>query len=211
MIVLLGPPGAGKSTVGRFLEKYGFRFVSAGDLVRDEIKKGSELGKQFEQYAKEGKYIPDELIVPFILSKVDEHTVLDGFPRTLKQAEAIQGKVQLVIFLDVSEDECVKRLSGRRICPRCGRVYNVYTMPPKNDELCDICGVKLVQREDDREEVVRRRFREYKEKTTPLIEYYAEQGILARVDANVPPEGECKRVLEVLKAKGLIKGPGGGI
>ncbi len=207
-LVFLGPPGAGKGTQAKMLSKdLGLVHISTGDLLREAVKNQTPLGKKAKEYMDRGELVPDDLIIALIEEVMPEGggVILDGFPRTVAQAEALDSMLQRkglkldgVVLFDVSDDVVVERLSGRRICPSCGAVYHIKYNPPKNDELCDRCSVKLVQREDDREEVVRRRLEVYRKQTAPLIEYYERKGILIRLDASKEIEEvyqELKRVL----------------
>ncbi len=207
-LVFLGPPGAGKGTQAKMLSKdLGLVHISTGDLLREAVKNQTPLGKKAKEYMDRGELVPDDLIIALIEEVMPEGggVILDGFPRTVAQAEALDSMLQRkglkldgVVLFDVPDDVVVERLSGRRICPSCGAVYHIKYNPPKNDELCDRCSVKLVQREDDREEVVRRRLEVYRKQTAPLIEYYERKGILIRLDASKEIEEvyqELKRVL----------------
>jgi len=184
-LIFLGAPGAGKGTQGALLaERRGLRRVSTGDLLRDAVRKGTPLGQKAKAYMDAGELVPDEVILGLVrevLSERSEATgvLFDGFPRTIPQAEALDRlleelgqRLDAVVVIDVPDDELVKRLSGRRSCPNCGAVYNVYFEPPRQAGVCDACGGALVERADDAAETVRRRLEVYREQTEPLIAYY---------------------------------------
>ncbi len=193
-LVFLGPPGAGKGTQAkRLAQELKLKHISTGDILREAVKEGTPLGKKAKEYMDRGELVPDELIIALIEEVVPDSggVILDGFPRTLEQAKALDAmfekkglSIDKVILFDAPDDAIVERLSGRRSCPSCGAVYHVKFNPPKENELCDTCGTKLVQREDDREEVVRKRLEVYRKQTAPLIEYYEAKGLLVRLDAS---------------------------
>ena len=193
-LVFLGPPGAGKGTQAKRLAKdLGLVHISTGDILRDAVKNQTPLGKKAKEYMDRGELVPDDLIIALIeeVMPPEGGVIFDGFPRTIAQAEALDEmldrkglKLDAVILFDVPDEVVVERLSGRRVCPSCGAVYHIKFNPPKEDEVCDRCGTKLVQREDDREEVVRNRLEVYRKQTAPLIEYYERKGILIRLDAS---------------------------
>jgi len=193
-LVFLGPPGAGKGTQAkRLAQELGLMHISTGDILRDAVKRGTPLGKKAKEYMDRGELVPDELIVALIeeVMPPEGGVIFDGFPRTIAQAEALEDmlsrkgkKVDAVVLFDVPDEVVVERLSGRRVCPSCGAVYHIKFNPPKKDEVCDRCGTKLIQREDDREEVVMNRLEVYRKQTAPLIEYYESKGILIRLDAS---------------------------
>ncbi|MGB9757279.1 MAG: adenylate kinase [Candidatus Bipolaricaulaceae bacterium] len=204
-VVLLGPPGAGKGTVAaRLAREFGFLHVSTGDLLREEVARNTPLGQLAKGYMERGELVPDEVILSMVRQLVDakKGILFDGFPRTLAQAEGLErfAEVDLVIFLEVSREEVVRRLSSRRVCSRCGAVYNLVTKPPKAEGICDLCGGPLVQREDDKPEVVARRFEVYMKDSAPLIAYYEKRGLLQRIKADRPPEEVFQAVSEVLRA-----------
>ncbi len=193
-LVFLGPPGAGKGTQAKKLaQELGLVHISTGDLLRSAVKNQTPLGRKAKEYMDRGELVPDELIIALIEEVMPEGggVIFDGFPRTIAQAEALERMLErkglhldMVIFFDVDDDVVVERLSGRRVCPNCGAVYHIKYNPPKEDEICDRCGTRLIQREDDREEVVRNRLAVYREQTAPLIEYYERKGILIKLDAS---------------------------
>ncbi len=204
IIIFLGPPGAGKGTQAQFLNKdYGFIQISTGDILREAVKKGTELGKLAKKYMDEGKLVPDDVIVGIIKEKLEElgdaNIILDGFPRTIPQAQALdkmlqeKGKeVDAVILFDISDEEVIKRLSGRRVDPKTGKVYHIEFNPPPK-------GVEVIQRDDDKEEVIRKRLEVYHQQTEPLVEYYKSQNKLYVVDASKPVEEVYKEIKNVLK------------
>ncbi|NPA80172.1 MAG: adenylate kinase [Thermotogae bacterium] len=208
-IVLLGPPGAGKGTQAKLLaEKYGIKKISTGDILREAVRKGTPLGMKAKKYMDAGELVPDDIIVGLIEEQIeDAHSfILDGFPRTLVQAEALdrllaeRGKpLTHVIFVNVPDEEIVRRLTARRVCPKCGAVYNLIYNPPKNDEICDICGTPLVQRSDDREDVIRNRLKVYRESTAPLVDYYRKRGIFHEIDGVGKVEEVFARIESVLR------------
>ena len=196
-LVLLGLPGAGKGTQGQMLsKKLGIPFISSGDALRNELKKETKIAMKFEGYMNAGLLVPDEIVEEFLEKMLSNYNlkngfIFDGFPRTTHQADFIEQYLRKIkvpldaaIYLSVPDDVIIKRISGRRICPKCGAVYNIYYNPPKHDEICDNCGTHLVQREDDMPEVVEKRIAVYKKQTEPLIEYYKNKRILITVDAN---------------------------
>ena len=200
VIVLLGPPGAGKSEQSRRLtERHSIPAISTGDLLRDHVRRGTPLGAQADSYMKAGQLVPDSLMNPILQDRLAQPDcaggfVLDGYPRTLAQAESLdallnhRGLPPHIILLDVPTERLLKLLTGRRVCPRCNRSYNIYFQPPKKEGVCDTDGTPLVQRADDKEEVIRRRLETYEKETQPVIEYYARQGRLVRVNGNQTPE-----------------------
>jgi adenylate kinase len=200
VVVLLGPPGAGKSEQSRRLtERHSIPVVSTGDLLRDHVRRGTPLGLQADSYMKAGKLVPDSLMNPILedrLSQPDcaQGFILDGYPRTLAQAESLDALLKLrglsphVILIEVPTERLLKLLTGRRVCPRCNRSYNIYFQPPKKEGVCDVDGTPLVQRPDDKEEVIRRRLDTYQRETQPAIDYYARRSRLRRVKGDQTPE-----------------------
>jgi adenylate kinase len=196
-IVLFGPPGAGKGTQAKELtKKYGIPHISPGDILRANVRDGTELGMKAKEYEDRGELVPDTVLIGLIRNRLNEPDckegyLLDGYPRTIPQADALDiilreiGKpLDVVINIDVSDDSLVERLSGRRTCPTCGESYHVVFNPPEQQGVCDACGSQLYQREDDREEVIRQRLAVYNQKTKPLIDYYAKAGILVNIDGS---------------------------
>ena len=194
IIVMLGAPGAGKGTQAAMIcDKYDIPHVSTGDIFRANIKNGTELGKKAKAFMDEGKLVPDELTIELLLDRVSQDDcakgyVLDGFPRTIPQAEVLTNalakageKVDFAINVDVPDENIIKRMSGRRSCPKCGASYHVEFVPPKKEGICDVCGSELIQREDDKPETVKNRLSVYHDQTQPLIEYYEKAGALHSV------------------------------
>lgn len=196
-IVLMGPPGAGKGTQAvRLVEKFGFTHLSSGDIFRAEKTSGSELGKKLAEYMNAGKLVPDEIVVEMMakaITKVEGGLMLDGFPRTVDQAKALDEQLQqaekpldAVVVITADIDNIVQRITGRRTCSQCGRGYHVTNIPPRKENICDDCGVELTQRDDDNEEVVRQRLTAYTTMTEPVIEYYRGTGVkMIQVDGNL--------------------------
>jgi len=203
-LILLGPPGAGKGTVAkRLAAEHGYLHLSTGDILREEVARGTELGKKAKAYMDAGELVPDELILAMVKERVAEKdgVLFDGFPRTLAQARGLEefATVDMVVFLELDRDTVVRRLSARRVCPKCGALYNLLTQPPKEDERCDRCGAELIQRDDDKPEIISRRFQVYMRDSAPLVDYYREKGILVRVDAARPPEEVYSAVVSAIR------------
>ncbi len=203
-IIFLGPPGAGKGTQAqRLAQEKGFIQISTGDILREAVKNGTELGKKAKEYMDAGKLVPDDLIISIIKEKLQElegkDIILDGFPRTIPQAEALDKmlpelnrKIDAVILFEVPDELVIERLSGRRIDPKTGKVYHVKYNPPPPD-------VEVIQRDDDKEEVIRRRLEVYHQQTAPLIEYYKKQNKLHVIDASKSPDEVYKEILSVIE------------
>lgn len=208
-MVFLGPPGSGKGTQAKKLsQELGLMHISTGDILRDAVKNQTDLGKRAKEYMDRGELVPDNLMIALIEEVMPKEGgfILDGFPRTVPQALALEEMlrgykrdVDKVFLFDLSEEVVVERLSGRLICSQCGAVYHRKYNPPKQEGVCDLCGGKLIQREDDKEEVVRRRYRVYKEQTSPLVEFYQKRNKLIRLDASQNIQEVNKRLLEVLR------------
>jgi len=194
-IIMLGAPGAGKGTQAKMIaEKYHLPHVSTGDIFRANLKAGTELGMKAKAYMDQGALVPDELTVEILLDRVAQDDckngyVLDGFPRTIPQAEVLDRElskmgdhVDLAIDVNVPDENIVRRMSGRRACLKCGATYHIEHIPPKKEGICDNCGEPLVQRDDDKPETVTKRLQVYHEQTAPLIEYYTKKDILKTVD-----------------------------
>ena len=194
-IIMLGAPGAGKGTQAKMIaEKYSIPHVSTGDIFRANIKNGTELGKQAKEYMDAGKLVPDELTVKILLDRVAQDDckngyVLDGFPRTIPQAEVLENalnelgdKIDFAVNVDVPDENIVRRMSGRRACLKCGATYHIEHIPPKQEGICDTCGSELVLRDDDKPETVQNRLKVYHDQTQPLIDFYTERNILKTVD-----------------------------
>jgi adenylate kinase len=208
IIIFLGPPGAGKGTQSQLLkERNGFIQISTGDLLREAVKNQTELGKLAKQYMDEGKLVPDDLIISLIKEKLQEYAdkniIFDGFPRTIPQAESLDNllsqldkNIGAVILFKIEDEEVVKRLAGRRVCPSCGAVYHMVYNPPKIDEICDKCGARLIQRDDDKEEVIRKRLEVYHQQTKPLIEYYKSK--IVEIDATDNPENIYNKIVSMI-------------
>lgn len=194
-LILLGPPGAGKGTqASAIVEKYNIPHISTGDIFRANIKEKTELGKQVEEYLNKGLLVPDELVVSIVKDRISKEDckngfLLDGFPRTVAQAEALDEelknmslKIDRVINIEADKDLLIERIIGRRICKDCGATYHIKFSPTKQAGICDKCGGELYQREDDKLETVEKRIEVYTEQTKPLIDYYAQKGLLLNVD-----------------------------
>ncbi|MBQ1458967.1 MAG: adenylate kinase [Butyrivibrio sp.] len=194
-IIMLGAPGAGKGTQAQMIcDKYNIPHISTGDLFRSNIKNGTELGKKAKEYMDKGQLVPDELTVELLLDRVAKEDckdgyVLDGFPRTIPQADVLDkeltklsDKIDFAINVEVPDENIVRRMSGRRACLKCGATYHIEHIPPKQEGICDRCGSELVQRDDDKPETVQNRLSVYHEQTQPLITYYNGKNILKTVD-----------------------------
>jgi len=207
-LLLFGPPGVGKGTIGKLLENaYSLPLISAGDLVRAEIKQNTDFGKKAVEYTKAGELIPDEAVTAFIIPilKKDEYKdgfILDGYPRTIAQAEAYDKaniEFTAAIDLEAPEEILIQRLSDRRTCRACGALFNIVTKPPKVDGVCDACDGELYQRDDQRPEVIKERLVEYNEKTKPLTDYYLKKKKLLKVSAEGTPDIILQDILVLLK------------
>lgn len=210
-IVLVGPPGAGKGTQAQFIASHlSIPKISTGDIFRANVSGGTELGRLAKQYMDRGELVPDEVTIAMVRDRLGEDDaqdgfLLDGFPRNVPQAETLKKiltewdrRLDMVLELVVDEDEVVRRLSGRRTCKKCGRIWHV-DFDDKQDDICDDCGGHLFQRDDDKEDVVRRRLEVYAEQTAPLVQFYADEGILVGIDATGPVEEVTKRALSALR------------
>jgi adenylate kinase len=215
-LVLLGPPGAGKGTQAeRLVQDFGLPYYSTGIILREAVAEGSELGKEAKGYMDRGELVPDELISRAVAERFDSGEadngfLLDGFPRTIGQAEVLDEilesrgrKLASVLLIDAPDDEVVRRLSGRRTCAKGGHVYHMEFDPPKNDGVCDQDGSRLVQRDDDKPETVRNRLSVYHEQTEPLIEWYQDKDLLVRVDGTRSPDEVHDRIRATLATKRL--------
>jgi len=219
-IILLGPPGAGKGTQAkRIAERYGIPQISTGDLLREHVRNATTLGQLAKDIMARGELVPDELIYDMVAERLrqadcDPGFILDGFPRTAAQAGWLDAYLEheffdnpkrrqclpIVIRIDVDYNELLLRLTGRRTCPICGRIYNVHLQPPRVDELCDVDGSKLVIRNDDREDVIRERLFAYQEQTRPVADYFQQKGRLVAVDGNLPIDDVSARIFAEIES-----------
>jgi len=210
-IIFLGPPGAGKGTyASRLTPTLKLPHISSGDIVREEIKAQTKLGNLMKEYSDKGKLGPDEIMIKILAKRLkkpdcEKGCILDGFPRTIKQAKALEkiSKIDLVINLNVPDQIIIKRLSNRLTCKKCGTIYNKLTLKPKKDNICDECGGELYQREDDKPEVIQERLNVYRKKTEPLIEYYKKKDLLKNVscdDLMIPPEVIVEKIKLIINS-----------
>ena len=211
-IILMGPPGAGKGSVAKLLLKeFGFVHISTGDMFREVIKSGSELGKLADSYISKGHLVPDDVTISIVKERLSQDDIakgflLDGFPRTLPQAEALEAlskeinrPIEAVINLNCDTQELIRRISGRRVCRTCGAPYHIDTMKPKVEGVCDICGGPLYQRNDDNEESLKVRLQHYVEDTKPLIDYYEDRKLLVNFNSLVGTDILFDEISQFLK------------
>lgn len=210
-IIMLGAPGAGKGTQAKMIaDKYQIPHISTGDIFRTNIKNGTELGKEAKKYMDQGLLVPDELTVKILLDRVAQPDcakgyVLDGFPRTIPQAEVLDkaltelnDKIDYAINVDVPDENIVKRMSGRRACVACGATYHIEHIPPKKEGVCDKCGETLILRDDDKPETVLNRLKVYHDQTQPLIDFYTKKGVLKSVDGTVDMQDVFASIVAIL-------------
>ena len=210
-LILLGPPGAGKGTQAeRLVDDFDLPYYATGDILRAAVKEESDLGKEAKGYMDKGDLVPDELICRVIMERIDsaeaaDGFVLDGFPRTVGQADVLENalgrrdrKLTAALLIDASDEEVIRRLSGRRICEENGHLYHVEFDPPKKEGVCDQDGSKLIQRDDDKPETVKRRLSVYHEQTEPLVEHYEDQGVLHRFDGSDSPSEVHEHIRKTL-------------
>lgn len=215
-IILLGPPGAGKGTQAQLMvARYHIPQISTGDILREAVREETELGKAAKSFMEKGQLVPDEVVIGVIeerLKAQDCHSgfILDGFPRTIPQAEVLQkillkmGKpLDHVLNIEVNREELVRRLTGRRTCKLCGAMYHIIFSPPREKDLCDRCGGPLYQREDDREETIRMRLKEYERQTAPLIQYYQTKGLLRSIDGIGTQSQIFDRIVQTIERRSL--------
>lgn len=211
-LILLGPPGAGKGTQAkRVIEEFDIPHISTGDIFRKNIKEKTELGQKVEGLLAQGKLVPDELTIEIVWDRLDQEDckngfLLDGFPRTIPQAEALDEglaerglKLDRVLNIDVDKDSLVKRLSGRRVCPSCGASYHIDNNPTKVEGICDACQTPVIQREDDKEETVLDRIKVYDSQTKPLVDFYNKQDLVFTVDGTLPIDEITNKLVTELK------------
>ena len=212
--VLLGPPGAGKGTQAKVLEeKFGLVHVSTGDILRSAVKNGTEIGKKANSYMTKGELVPDSIVIDLVKERISEPDakngfLLDGFPRTERQAEALEralNKMKLVIdkvlYFKTSPSTSVKRLSGRRMCKSCGANFHLTNMPPKRQDICDFCGSALIQRSDDTEPTIKNRLHVYESETGPLIDYYRKKDLLEEVNGDMDVEELFQNIQKFFSGK----------
>ncbi|HZD79008.1 MAG TPA: adenylate kinase [Actinomycetota bacterium] len=210
-IILLGPPGAGKGTQARRLaERYGLSTIATGDIFREQIANATPLGLQAKEYVDRGEYVPDDITTEMVLERLDrpdarEGFILDGFPRTVPQAQALERALSqagrplhAVLNIKISDEMAVKRLMARLVCPNCKRSYNLEFKPPRVEGTCDVCGHELVNRSDDDEATIRRRLEVYHRETQPLVLYFWERGLLRDIDAEAREEVVADRTVEAI-------------
>lgn len=210
-LILLGPPGSGKGTQGeRLQEDFHLPYYATGDILRAAVAEGSELGQTAKKFMDEGGLVPDEVIIGVIAERVEDPEaadgfILDGFPRTIGQAEALGAEmdklgrsITAVVLIDTDDAEVQKRLGGRRTCAKNGHVFHVDFDPPKNEGVCDVCGSRLIVRDDDKPEVIAKRLETYHEQTEPLVDFYDERGLLKRVDGSQVPDDVGDRIRAIL-------------
>ncbi len=210
-IIMLGAPGAGKGTQAKKIAaKYGIPHISTGDIFRANIKEGTELGKKAKTYMDQGLLVPDELVVDLVVDRLQQEDaqkgyVLDGFPRTIPQAESldealkkVDSQIDYAIDVDVPDENIIKRMSGRRACVQCGATYHLVYAPTKAEGVCDVCGDSLVLRDDDKPETVKKRLDVYHEQTQPLIDYYTSAQVLKRVDGTQDMEDVFAAIVAIL-------------
>jgi adenylate kinase len=212
-VIFLGPPGSGKGTQAkRMQDAHGLPQVSTGDLLRQAVRDGTELGRQAKEYMNSGGLVPDELVIALLLERIGQvdcrsGLILDGFPRTLAQAEALEAALEAkgqpidaVVNFEIDLGELVERLVGRRVCPNGHGEWHVRFNPPRTEGRCDVCGEALIQREDDREERIRTRMETYKRDTAPLVEFYRERGLLRTINALGPLEEVTEAIAGIFAA-----------
>ena len=225
-LIIFGPPGAGKGTYAtRIAEILGIEKISTGDIFREEVSKRTELGKKVEEYLRRGVLVPDEIVIKVVRDRIERlhgrGFILDGYPRTTAQAKALDEitTIDAIINLVIPDEIIIEKLSGRRICSRCGAIYNIVELkkiingveyilpplPPRKEGVCDVCGGELIQREDDRPEVIKRRLEVYKRQSKPVIEYYKARGVtFINIHVNREPPVIINRILNALREKGLL-------
>lgn len=212
-LIMLGAPGAGKGTQAKLIaDKYQIPHISTGDIFRANIKEGTELGMKAKTFMDAGGLVPDELVIDLVVDRLTwedakEGYVLDGFPRTIPQAEALTKalaakgeKMDAAIDIDVPDENIINRMGGRRACVACGATYHIVNIPPKKEGICDTCGAELILRDDDKPETVKNRLAVYHEQTQPLIDYYKAEGILKEVDGTVEMNQVFEAIVQVLGA-----------
>jgi adenylate kinase len=216
-VILMGAPGAGKGTQAKLISaRYAIPQVSTGDILRDNVARETELGKKADPIMKSGQLVPDDLMLAMVADRLQQPDarrgfILDGFPRTVGQAEwlddylgsaSFDGRriAPVVVNIRVSYNQLLQRLTGRRSCPVDGRIYNIYSQPPKNDELCDSCGSRLVQRKDDKEDVISERLKSYERQTLPLVEYYNRKGSLHELNGEAPVDRVTAETLAIIES-----------
>lgn len=212
-LIMLGAPGAGKGTQAKLIaDKYQIPHISTGDIFRANIKEGTELGMKAKSYMDAGGLVPDELVIDLVVDRLTwedakKGYVLDGFPRTIPQAEALTAalsakgeKIDAAIDVDVPDEDIINRMGGRRACVSCGATYHIVSIPPKVEGKCDKCGADLILRDDDKPETVKNRLEVYHEQTQPLIDYYKAEGVLREVDGTVDRDDVFRAIVKVLGA-----------
>ncbi len=204
--MIIGPQGSGKGTQAKLIsKKYNIPHIPTGDLLREAVKNKTELGLKIKDILDNGELVPDEIVISLIKKKIkdcDNSFVLDGFPRTIEQAKALDKitKLDKVIDIIVSDKESIKRISGRRSCPKCGSVFHVVTNKPKKEGICDNCGTELIQREDDKEGVIKKRLKIYHEETSLLEDFYRNEDILEEINGEQPIEKVFKDIVKVIES-----------
>ena len=213
-MVLLGPPGAGKGTQAVMLaEKKGFLHLSTGDILRENVKRGTDIGKKAKAFMEKGELVPDDIVIEMMLdtiknAKAKKDFILDGFPRTVYQAKKLDAElhklklaIDMVVYFKTSIETVILRLTGRRLCSKCGANYHIVNMPPKKQGVCDKCGSELYQRKDDNEETIKKRLEVYNSQTKELIDYYKAQGILEEVSGNLEAGVVYSELTEILNTR----------
>ena len=216
-IIMLGAPGAGKgSQASRIAMEYQLPHISTGDIFRANLKEETELGKKAKSFMDKGELVPDDITIAMLLERIHKEDckngyILDGFPRTIPQAEALKEalakkdeKIDLALDVEASDELIIKRMAGRRTCPACGAIYHIVSLPPKTEGICDRCGADLIQRKDDNEETVKNRLKIYHEVTEPLISYYKKEGILEEIDGAEELDKVFEKVKRIIHERSRI-------